>query len=52
MPYKGWGIKVQVGRTHVYVRSLPFCWEWRSSMMAPSLYGVGVWVTRDRRRNA
>lgn len=45
---RGWGIRAQVGRTHVHVCVRPFCWEIQTSLMAPKLYGLGLWITRDR----
>lgn len=45
---RGWGLRVQVGRTHWSVRLWPWAWEWEQSLMAPRLYGLGFWITRDR----
>ena len=44
---KGWGFKVQVGRTHLYVRTWPFFWEVQTSLMAPREFGFGAWITKD-----
>lgn len=42
------GLRLQVGRTRIdFHRWLPMRWEVETSLMAPNLYGFGLWVTRD-----
>lgn len=45
---RGWGLRIQIGRTTITPhRWLPVNWEIQTSLMAPNLYGLGVWITRD-----
>lgn len=44
---RGWGLKLQVGRTTFTVGAFPWFWDWRMSMMAPREFGLGFWVTKD-----
>lgn len=50
---RGWGLKIQIGRTTISVRPrFRLRWpveitEWQTSLMNPKLYGFGIWITRD-----
>lgn len=44
---RGWGLKIQVGMTYVYVMSRPFYWERVTDRTSPRLYGLGLWITKD-----
>jgi hypothetical protein len=42
-----YGLKVQIGRTTITPRRChPARW-WEQSLMAPRLYGFGIWITYD-----
>lgn len=44
---KRYGLKVQIGRTTITPRwAHPASW-WEQSLMAPRLYGLGIWITYD-----
>lgn len=44
---KGWGVRIQVGRTTITPRwEHPEFWFSRS-LMAPKLYGLGFYITHD-----
>lgn len=49
---KGWGIRIQIGRTSIIPRlEHPVCW-FEKSLMNPKEYGFGIWITRDLWANA
>lgn len=45
---RGWGFKVQVGRTYFALRTWPFHWEYQTILSDPDSYGFGLWLTHDR----
>lgn len=44
---RGWGIRIQFGRTEYGVKFWPFHWYWQTSLMDPKLYGFGAWLTKS-----
>jgi hypothetical protein len=44
---KGWGLRIQIGRTSITPRwSHPVYWV-ETSLMNPKEYGFGIWITHD-----
>lgn len=44
---RGFGLRIQIGRTTITPHwSHPGYW-FETSLMNPKLYGFGIWITRD-----
>jgi hypothetical protein len=43
------GLRIQIGRTELRLSPLarPSRWEVWTSLMAPKLYGFGIWITTE-----
>ncbi len=45
-----YGLRLQIGRTYIEPRLCrPSRWTFYTSLMAPRLFGFGIWITRDWR---
>lgn len=43
------GLRIQIGRTRIdfFPPHLPYRWDVETTLMAPNLYGFGIWIMRD-----